>query len=32
MISAFDVSIDGKQLTIQRGSSTSHVVLIRDVK
>jgi Tol biopolymer transport system component len=31
-ISVFDVSKDGKQLAIQRGSSNSHVVLIHDVK
>ena len=30
--SVFDVSKDGKQLTIQRATSSSHVVLIRDVK
>jgi Tol biopolymer transport system component len=31
-ISVFDVSKDGKQLAIQRLNSTSHIVLIRDVK
>jgi len=31
-ISVFDVSKDGKQLAIQRATSSSHVVLIRDVK
>ena len=32
MISVFDVLKDGKQLAIQRDSSSSHVVLIRDVR
>jgi Tol biopolymer transport system component len=31
-INLFDVSKDGKQLAIQRDTSSSHVVLIRDVK
>jgi Tol biopolymer transport system component len=31
-ISVFDVSKDGRQLVIQRDTSTPHVVLIRDVK
>ena len=31
-INTFDVSKDGKQLAIQRVSSSFHVVLIRDVK
>ena len=31
-IALFDLSKDGKQLAIQRDTSSSHVVLIRDVK
>ena len=31
-IDVFDISKDGKQLAIERDSSSSHVVLIRDVK
>jgi hypothetical protein len=31
-IDVFDVSKDGKQLAIERDTSSSHVVLIRDVK
>ena len=31
-IFSFDLSKDGKQLVMERDTSTSHVVLIRDVK